>query len=310
MLCSHEPSGSVRPRARARLVAAVVAIVAAPVGLGGCGEPLCGSELDQEELARELVAQTLLYRSPGDEEGGEEEGEGESGSTLLDGLACDFYDLKAETRARINAQLASATVRPHGGVEAREALMTGGTLDEVVIIAHPQNEAAIVDFLKTRAEVSGAPRLVLARASYPIREREFAEDLATLIEWSFWGEHDATVVARRAHFMGAYQEQCVMNAIRGFLRTFVERSPLSETAIVLDRQVIDGETWELDALPEYFERLTSPSPEFVEPHFLTPLGYGYALVDARIDTDVGVPVHRVDFTLTVTAPCERQSTLT
>lgn len=293
-------SGSVRPLAPRRLAVAIVAavvVVLPAVGLGGCGEELCGSELDQEELARALAAETLLYRSPAPPEGEETE-ESESPPSVVDGLQCDFRDLEPETRARIDAELAGATVNPYGGVDARDALMSGETLDDVVIIAHPQNEADIVDFLKTRTEVADAPRLVLTRSSYPIRDREFAEDLATLIKWSFWGESDAAVVARRAHFMGVFEEQCLMNAIRGFLRTFVERSTLSETTIVLDRRVIDGEHWDLDVLPAYFQTLASPSPEFVDPHFLTPLGYGYALVDARTEMDEGVLVHHVDFTLT------------
>jgi hypothetical protein len=290
-------SGSVMPLAPRRLAVAIVGVVASPVGLGGCGGELCGSQLDQEELARGLAAETLLYRSPGPDEGEETE-EGETGPSVLDELQCEFRDLRPDTRARVDAELASATVNPYGGLDAREALMTGEMVDDVVIIAHPQNEADIVDFLVTRTEVAGAPRLVLTRSSYPIRDRELAEDLATLIQWSFWGENDVPVVARRAHFMGVFEEQCLMNAIRGFLRTFVERSTLSETTIVLDRQVIDGEQWDLDVLPAYFQRLTSPSPEFVEPHFLTPLGYGYALVDARTEMDGGAPVHHVDFTLT------------
>jgi hypothetical protein len=266
-------------------------VLACVAGVGGCGsQEVCAPELTRDEFARELVSLTLPYldpAAPGDGEAAEE-----------DPFDCQLEDLSSEGRARVNEQLAAATLRPHGGEVARDALRTGEVLDRAVLIAHPSNEDAIVDYLQTSSELADAPRLVLARWGYPLRVREFAEELATLIEWSFWGEYTSKVVARRAHFMGVFQEQCLANAIRGYLRTFVEESSLPETTIVLDRRVIEGQTWQLDELPDWFRSITSPDWANVDRQHVARMDFDYELLDTRTVEDGDATVHQVDFTLT------------
>jgi hypothetical protein len=268
-----------------------VIILACLVGLGGCAsDEVCAPELTREEFASELVRLTLHYRDPPATVEGEPADE--------DPFDCQLEDLSSRERELVNEQLGAATLRPLGGEAARHALRTGEALGEVVLIAHPTNEDAIVDYLKTSAELADAPRLVLARWGYPLRVREFAEEMATLIEWSFWGEYQSTVVARRAHFMGVFQEQCLANAMRRFLRTFVEESSLSETTIVLDRRVIEGQTWELDQLPDWFRSITSPDWANVDEQYVARLDFDYELLDASTVEEEGATVHQVDFTLT------------